>query len=181
MRIEVVPYDPTWPQQFAAVRTDLRAAFDGVPVRAIEHVGSTSVPGLFAKPQLDIDVAVAAEDMAAARAALEAAGYRWLGERGIPDRHAFRAPDETPSRNVYVVLDGCLALRNHLALRDVLRRNATLRDEYGRFKLELATHDYDDGNHYAVAKSPVVQRILAVAGFDREELAAIDAVNRLDA
>ena len=181
MRIEVVPYDPTWAQQFEAVRADLLRMLVGVPIRSIEHVGSTSVPGLFAKPRLDIDVVVAAGDMPAARVALEAAGYGWRGDLGVPDRHSFRAPDEAPPRNVYVVVDGCLALRNHLAVRNVLRRDASLREEYGRFKLELASRDYDDGDQYAVDKSPVIQRILVAAGMDREELAAIDAVNQLDA
>ena len=180
MRIEVVPYDPAWPLQFDAVRTDLLRALDSLPIRSIEHVGSTSVPGLFAKPRLDIDIVVAAGDMPAAQMALDAAGYGWRGDLGVPDRHAFRAPDEAPPRNVYVVVDGCLALRNHLALRDVLRRDAALRDQYGRFKLALATRDYDDADRYAVDKSPVIQRILAIAGLDREELAAIDAVNRLN-
>ena len=173
-----MPYDPRWEEQFLAVRADLLGALEGVPVRSIEHVGSTSVPGLAAKPRLDIDIVVAADELPAARAALEAAGYAWLGEQGVPDRHAFRAPDRHPPRNVYVVVDGCLALRNHLSLRDLLRRDARLRDEYGRLKLQLAGRDYADIDQYVVEKSPVIQRILAAAGMDREELAAIDAMNR---
>ena len=136
--VEVVAYDPRWPHQFPRSATICSAALDGVRCIAIEHVGSTSVPGLAAKPRLDIDVVVAADAVRAARAALEAAGYARLGDLGIPDRYAFSAPDDAPPRNVYVVVDGCLALRNHLAVRDVLRRDAALRDEYARHKLELA-------------------------------------------
>ena len=64
------------------------------------------MPGLAAKPRLDIDIVVAADHVRAARAALEAKGYAWLGEQGVPDRHAFRAPDRAPPRNVYVAVDG---------------------------------------------------------------------------
>ena len=180
MRVEVVPYDPIWPEQFAAVRDQLLAALEGVPVRSIEHVGSTSVPGLAAKPRLDVHIVVDADRVPAATAALKAVGYSPLGELGVTDRHAFRAPDHSPPRNVYVVVDGCLAMRNHLALRDVLRRDGRLRDEYGRLKLELAQRDYGDIDQYVVDKSPVIQRILAAAGMDRDELAEIDAMNRLD-
>ena len=178
MRIEVVPYDPRWPEQFLAVRDDLASALEGVLVRSIEHVGSTAVPGLAAKPRLDIDVVIAAEHLDAAREALQAAGYTWRGDLGIADRYAFGAPDREPLRSVYLVIEGSLALRNHLAMRDLLRRDPNLRDEYGRFKLELARAEYSSADDYAVDKSPVIQRILAAAGFDRSELDAIDAVNR---
>ena len=178
MHVVVVPYDPRWPEQFLAVRDDLVSALVGVPVRSIEHVGSTAVPGLAAKPRLDIDVVILAEHLDAARRALEAAGYAWRGDLGITDRHAFRAPDREPARSVYVVIEGSLALRNHLAVRDLLRRDAQLRNEYGRLKLELATRHYSNADQYAVDKSPVIQRILAAAGFDDGERAAIDAVNR---
>ena len=178
MHVEVVPYDPCWPEQFLAVRDDLAASLTGVPVRSIQHVGSTAVPGLAAKPRLDIDVVIASEDLDAARSALEAAGYTWRGELGIADRYAFRSPDREPVRSVYLVIDGSLALRNHLAVRDLLRRDAKLRDEYGRFKLELAKDDYSNADDYAVDKSPLIHRILAAAGFAQSELDAIDAVNR---
>jgi GrpB-like predicted nucleotidyltransferase (UPF0157 family) len=180
VRVEVVPYDPRWPQLFSAVRGDLVAALDGVEVIAVEHVGSTSVPGLAAKPRLDVDIVVGADQVAAASAALEAAGYTALGDLGIPDRHAFRAPDERPRRNVYVVVDGCLALRNHLAVRDLLRRDARLRDDYSRLKLDHATRDYDDLEQYVVDKSPVLQRILEVAGLNADERAEIESMNRAD-
>jgi GrpB-like predicted nucleotidyltransferase (UPF0157 family) len=179
VRVVVVPYDPRWREQFLAVHAGLVAALEGVPVHSIEHVGSTAVEGLAAKPRIDVDVVVDRDHVEPASAALEAAGYAHLGDLGIPDRHAFRAPDADPPRNVYVVVDGCLALRNHLAVRDLLRRDAALRDEYSRHKLELASRDYADVDRYVLDKSPVVQRILAAAGFGADELAAIEAVNRI--
>lgn len=180
MRVEVVAYDPRWPEQFGDVRDDLVTALEGVEVVAIEHVGSTSVPGLAAKPRLDIDIVVRRGHLRAASAALEAAGYVPLGDLGVTDRFAFRAPDDAPRRNVYLAVEGCLALRNHLAVRDVLRRDARLSEGYARLKLELATRDYADLEQYVVDKSPMIQRILAAGGLDADERQAIDAMNRLD-
>ena len=88
------------------------------------------MPGLPAKPIIDIDIVVGSEALPRALAALESAGYVYQGELGIDDRHAFKARDDQPRRNVYVCLDGCLALRNHLAVRETLRSNTDLRDEY---------------------------------------------------
>jgi GrpB-like predicted nucleotidyltransferase (UPF0157 family) len=178
MRVVVLPYDPRWPERFVVVREHLQNALAPVPIRAIEHVGSTSVPGLAGKPRIDVDIVVEHEHVAAARNALEAAGYVCLGDLGVPDRYAFRSPDQEPPRNVYVAVEGCLALRNHIAVRDLLRRDARLRDEYGQLKLELAGREYENSDQYVADKSPIIQRILAEAGLDAEDRAAIDAVNR---
>ena len=175
--IRVVAYDPAWPEQFRRVRFDLEAALADVPIIAIEHVGSTSVPGLAAKPILDIDVVVARAHLPATIASLEAAGYRHLGDLGITDRHAMEAPDRSPRRNVYVVVDGSLALRNHLALRDALRGDARLRDAYASVKIALAERTRDIGT-YIAGKSDVIGRVLAGAGFSAADLAEIAAANR---
>jgi GrpB-like predicted nucleotidyltransferase (UPF0157 family) len=178
VRVEVVPYDERWPVAFAALAEDLRRALAGVEVVGVEHVGSTSVPGLAAKPILDVDVVVAAAHVAPAIAALEAAGYVSLGDLGIPERFALRAPDDGVRRNVYVVVEGSLALRNHLGVRDVLRRDGGLRDAYGEHKRRLAERDYDDIDGYIADKSEVLQQVLEAAGIDDDERRVIDAVNR---
>lgn len=177
--VMVVPYDPRWPDTFQQINSELRRALAAVPVVAIEHVGSTSVPGLAAKPVIDVDVVVAREQVDAAIAALTAAGYRHRGDLGIEDRHSMAEPGG-PRRNVYVTVDGSPALRNHLALRDTLRSDAALRGRYEARKLELAQREWDDVDDYAVAKSDIIQEILAVAGLPEAERAAIDAVNRSD-
>jgi GrpB-like predicted nucleotidyltransferase (UPF0157 family) len=177
VRITVVAYDPAWPEQFAAVKDDLTRALEGID-HAIEHVGSTSVPGLAAKPVLDIDVVVEAGDVDAAIAALERSGYEPLGDLGVPERYALRAPDENPRRNVYVVVAGSQSLRNHLAVREVLRTTADLREAYGAWKLELSRRDLPDIDAYVAAKSPIVQRILSAAGFTEGELAEFAAINK---
>lgn len=181
MRVTVLPYDPAWPQDFTTIRTALAAALDGVPVVAIEHVGSTAVPGLAAKPVLDIDVVVARADLDAAIAALETAGYTHRGDLGVPERHAMRASttDEhaAVTRNVYVCVEGSLSLRNHLAVRDTLRADPRLRDAYAAVKLDLAARDLGDIDDYVDGKNEVVQRILAAAGLGDDERGSILTVN----
>jgi GrpB-like predicted nucleotidyltransferase (UPF0157 family) len=179
VRVNVVPYDPAWPATFDALRADLGRALADVPIIAIEHVGSTSVPGLAAKPVIDIDIIVARADVARACAALAAIGYIPLGEMGVPGREAFHTPTDGIARNVYVTVDNCLSLRNHLALRAVLRANPALRDEYGALKLSLAQQDLASIDEYVVRKSPVVQRILERGGLSIAERAEIDGINQL--
>ncbi len=178
MRVDVQPYDPDWPRAFEEIRAELTEALIGVDVQTIEHVGSTSVPGLAAKPVIDVDIVVTDETkVAPASAALEAIGYQPLGDLGVPLRYAFSAPDNGHRRNVYVTVDGCLSLRNHLGVRHVLRTNRELRDRYGRHKLALGENDYDDIDGYVADKSAVLQLILAEAGLEADERAAIAAVN----
>ncbi len=175
--ITVVDYDPRWPAVFDALRAKYEAALVGVPVVGIEHVGSTSVPGLAAKPVIDIDIVVAAPQVDAALAAMANAGFRSRGELGIEDRWALRAPPDTPRTNTYVVVAGSLALRNHLGVRDVLRNDAALRDEYASLKRALA-QKVDNGSQYVEAKSSLLSLILARAGLSDEERKLIEEANR---
>ena len=176
--ILVVDYDPQWPVVFEEIRAALAVALGDVPILAIEHVGSTSVPGLAAKPIIDVDVVVSREHVEAAIAALVGCGYTTLGEMGVIDRHALRAPSGAPKQNVYVTVDGCLSLRNHLGLRAILRGDAPLRDEYAAVKRQLATSTTDI-DVYVDGKSAVVQRILSQAGLSASELDEIASINRL--
>ncbi|CAN5273146.1 hypothetical protein BH11ACT5_BH11ACT5_27510 [soil metagenome] len=109
MVISVVAYREEWPQRFEAVAAALLRALADVPIRSIKHVGSTAVPGLAAKPIL-----------------------------GMSGREALRAPDADPARHVYVCAEGNLHVRNHLAVRRVLRERSDLRDRYAAAKLGLA-------------------------------------------
>ena len=132
--ITVVDYDPAWPRRFEALRLEYGKAMAeaGVPVVAIEHVGSTSVPGLAAKPVVDCDIIVAEADVSAASDVLVSLGFGPLGELGIPLRWAFKEPSRFPGTNTYVVVDGSLSLRNHLVVRDTLRADADLRERVRR-------------------------------------------------
>ena len=118
--VEVVDSSPRWAEQYDEVARVLRAALADVPSASVEHVGSTSVPGLAAKPILDIDVIVEAGDVPTAITALEGVGYVHRGDLGVAGREAFHAPGP-PRRNVYVCTAGTTNVRNHLAVREVLR------------------------------------------------------------
>ena len=144
----------------------------GVPVVAIEHVGSTSVPGLAAKPVIDCDIVVREADVAAAGDVLISLGFAPLGELGIPRRWAFKEPARLSGTNTYVIVEGCLSLRNHLAVRDVLRADEALRHEYAAVKKQAGARA---GNidEYGQAKSGMVQKILAAAGLTDAERASI--------
>ncbi|MFN8081681.1 MAG: GrpB family protein [Kineosporiaceae bacterium] len=177
MRVPVVPYDPAWVEAFERIRSEVLSALGEVAVDAVEHVGSTAVVGLVAKPVIDVDVVVPEHQVEAAIVALGAIGYRHRGELGIPDRHAFRAPAGGPARHVYVCVAGSLALRNHLAVRDTLRRDAGLRAEYAAVKCALAERDLDSMDEYLAGKNAVLHKILDAAGLASDEIGAIAAVN----
>lgn len=174
--IVVTEYDPVWPQQFEQLRREYAAAMAaaGVPVVAIEHVGSTSVPGLAAKPVIDCDIVVARPDVAAASEVLTGLGFKPEGELGIPLRWAFKEPGRLAGTNTYVVVAGSLALRNHLAVRDTLRADAALQEEYARVKRRAGATaaNIDD---YGRAKNATVQKVLAAAGLTEAERISINA------
>src|SRR5659263_373447 len=179
MRVMIRPYDSGLPGAFERVRAGLEAALDDLVGLRIEHVGSTAVPGLAAKPVLDIDVVVPPGSMTVAIAALTTAGYRDQGEQGIPGRHALGAPQDGVVRHVYVCVEGCLALRNHLAVRAVLRAGPMLRAEYQNVKLTLGDREIADIDEYISGKAAVLQRILQRAGVSDSELAEIARMNPL--
>jgi GrpB-like predicted nucleotidyltransferase (UPF0157 family) len=174
--ITVVDYDLRWPQRFEALRQEYAKAMTeaGVRVVAIEHVGSTSVPGLAAKPIIDCDIIVAEADVVAASDVLVSLGFRPLGELGIPQRWAFNAPDRFPATNTYVVVDGSLSLHNHLVVRDILSADADLRSEYAAVKKQVGATaaNIDD---YGRGKNAVLQKILAEGGMSDAERASIDS------
>lgn len=156
--IVIVGYDPEWPRRFERERERIEAALGSV-ARRIEHVGSTSVPGLAAKPIVDVLVAVDdADDEPAFGPALERAGYELRVRE--PGHRMYR----TPQRDVHVHLwpDGPEVAR-HLAFRDRLRESPADRDEYERLKRSLAQREWSDVNQYADAKGPLIDAILARA------------------
>ena len=169
MPVEVVAYREEWPAQFGAVAAQLRGALARVASADVEHVGSTSVPGLAAKPVIDIDVIVDRAEVPEAISALERIGYAHRGDLGVPGREAFRAPDEEPLRNVYVGERDSLHVRNHLAVRDVLRRRDDLREAYAAAKRALAADPGMDIDTYIAGKSRVLQEVLAASPLVSEE------------
>lgn len=161
--IAVVDYDPGWPALFRREAERITAALGDRVVR-IEHVGSTSVPGLAAKPIIDIDLEVAdSPDEAAYLPALQAAGYRLVIRE--PDWHEHRClkgPDTNV--NLHVFSAGCPEVERNLAFRDRLRTDDADRELYARTKRELATREWTYVQEYADAKTAVVTEILLRAG-----------------
>jgi GrpB-like predicted nucleotidyltransferase (UPF0157 family) len=174
--ILVVEYDPAWPLRFEQLRREYAEAMTAaeVPVAAIEHVGSTAVPGLAAKPVIDCDIVVAGQDVAAATQALTGLGFTPLGELGIPLRRAFKEPERLAGTNTYVVVQDSLSLRNHLAVRDILRADRGLREQYAAVKRQVGAVAANI-DEYGQGKNAMVQRILAAAGLTEAERASIDA------
>ncbi|REJ04677.1 GrpB family protein [Microbacterium bovistercoris] len=177
MAVIVTPYSPEWPGLFDRIAAELQTALTGVPVVGIEHVGSTSVPGLVAKPIIDVDVIVRREDVPAAVGALEAAGYVHRGDLGLVDREAFFAPDDGLARHVYLCVDGTLQVRAHVAVRDALRADAGLRDRYAAVKAELSADPSMDIDRYIAGKSDVLQDVLAVSSLTEDEKRRLYALN----
>jgi GrpB-like predicted nucleotidyltransferase (UPF0157 family) len=175
--VDVVEYDPAWPDWFEAIRARIAPALGPLAI-AIEHVGSTSVSGLAAKPVIDIDIVVAdADAIQAATAALERLGYEPLGDLGVKDRQAFRRPPGSERHNVYVCPAGGEGLRNHLALRNHLRTHPDAVAAYAALKRRLAT-DGLDIEAYTIAKTDLIVSFLRAEGIDAETLAAIELANK---
>jgi GrpB-like predicted nucleotidyltransferase (UPF0157 family) len=159
----VVPYDPRWPEVFGALRDRAGAALAGV-AHVTEHVGSTAVPGLSAKPIVDLDVVVPdAAGVGPAVAALAAAGWEPEGDLGIAGREAFRPPADTVYHHLYVVVAGRPAHRDHVDLRDFLRTHPDEAARYGELKRRLAGLLETDRTAYADGKAEMITEFLRQA------------------
>lgn len=160
--IVILEYDPLWPKKFQAHAAIIVDALGDVALR-IEHIGSTSVPGLAAKPVIDILVVVAdSSDEASYLPKMEAAGYALRVRE--PDFHGHRM-FRTPDRDVHVhfVSAGSSEIERWLIFRDRLRTSAVDRQLYEETKRRLGARSWPDMNAYADAKTQVVEGIIAAA------------------
>jgi GrpB-like predicted nucleotidyltransferase (UPF0157 family)/RimJ/RimL family protein N-acetyltransferase len=163
----VVDYDPAWPVQFEELRRILAGTLGSVAV-AIEHVGSTSVPGLAAKPILDIDVVVENRDaLPEVVRRLAELGYEHEGDIGVRGREAFRPvaerPRAWPRHHLYVCARGARELERHVALRQWLRTHPEDRERYANLKRRLALEHRHDRDAYCDAKRGLIEAVLAQA------------------
>lgn len=162
--IKVVDYDPSWPVVFAEIAARIRAAFADGPQIEVEHVGSTSVPGLPAKPIVDIDVVIPSRvDLPDAIMRLAALGYVHQGDGGIAGRESFETPLEAPRHYLYVCAQGSAELRRHLAFRDYLRAHPCAAKRCGELKRDLAARYGADIDAYSRGKTAFVEAVLAKA------------------
>jgi GrpB-like predicted nucleotidyltransferase (UPF0157 family) len=164
-RIYVVPYDPTWVAKFEEERALLELLLAPWRRGPIEHVGSTAVPGLCAKPIIDVMVGVASlAESHIAKTALRDVGYQYA-EYKTDVMHWFCKPSfETRTHHLHLVPYGSPLWHDRLRFRDLLRTDSTLAERYATLKLDLARRFELDREAYTEAKSPFIVRALAAAG-----------------
>jgi GrpB-like predicted nucleotidyltransferase (UPF0157 family) len=186
-QIIIEGYSPQWPLHFQMLKSVYESHL-GDLISDIQHVGSTSVVGLAAKPVIDIDLIIENINMLGpVTAKLEALNYEDMGDMGIKDREVFkrkssRIPEggslhEWPMHNLYVCLNGSIALRNHLALRDFLRANPGKAKQYGELKKRLVAENPFDIDLYIKNKTPFIIDILQTIGFDKSMIDRIKKDN----
>jgi GrpB-like predicted nucleotidyltransferase (UPF0157 family) len=176
--IVVVDYDPGWIETFEWLRSQIWPVVSDFAI-AVEHVGSTSVPGLAAKPIVDISLVVpTVAEVPVGITRLGTLGYVHCGNLGVEGREAFTAPAAMPRHHLYLCACDSLALANHLAVRNHLREHPDIAREYGDLKKQLASRYTDNIDGYTEGKTDAILRILRMAGFRSDELEAIERVNR---
>ena len=165
-RVIVLPYDAAWKAAFEAIKSELESAV-GALVIGIEHVGSTSVEGLSAKPCIDIDVVI--EDYGVFEEVvrrLAEIGYIHEGNLGIPDREAFCYSDKPHlmTHHLYVCPRYSRELHRHITFRDYLRSHPEAAKQYGAVKEEGARLFPDDIEGYIAHKTPCIEELYRQCG-----------------
>jgi GrpB-like predicted nucleotidyltransferase (UPF0157 family) len=160
--VEIFDYDPAWPARFEQMRRRLAVALGAVALR-IDHVGSTAVPGLAAKPIVDIQVSVPdVDDEASYRTSIEAQGFTLRFVE--PGHRYFRPPPELPRLwQVHVCSTGSTWERDHLLFRDFLRAHPAEAERYAKLKRRLAAKHRHDRIAYTDAKAPFIDEVLVKA------------------
>lgn len=165
-RVEVSPYDGKWAEDFQAIREELAGALGDLAI-SIEHVGSTSVPGLSAKPIIDIDVVIEDEmKLPAVVEALGSIGYTHEGNKGIKGREAFayEGKEHLRKHHMYVCTKDAAELKRHLTFRDYLRAHPEEVKAYSSVKEEGARLYPFDIDGYIAYKSPYIEGIYQKLG-----------------
>ena len=167
-KVIVLPYDPAWKDAFEEIKGEIEAAL-GDLILGVEHVGSTSVEGLPAKPCIDVDVII--EDysvFADVVRKLEAIGYFHEGDLGIRDREAFRYSDKPHllAHHLYVCPRYSRELYRHLTFRDFLRSHPEAAKQYGQVKERAARLFPDDIDKYIAYKSPCIAQLYELCGLE---------------
>lgn len=159
--VQVVTYNSAWPQLFAKEKQSLLAALGNI-IHAIEHVGSTSVPGLSAKPIIDMIASVDSLEVYKELAKpLELLGYEFMPERVFSDRVFFpKGPRENRTHHLSLVLKDSPGWHDPIRFRDYLIANPIVREEYQKLKLELADKYPNDRASYTKAKEATIQGIM---------------------
>lgn len=181
------PYNPAWADRFLQLKQRLETILSDYVVD-IQHVGSTAVPGLPAKPVLDIDIIIQDQSkLPGISSILEKAGYHNRGDQGIPGRFAFRqqsifTPESPESmkwtkHHLYVCFADSIALKNHLLFRDALLADKTLSMQYAALKERLTGRKGISREQYTQQKTEFILEVLRKQGMTAVELSAIHATN----
>lgn len=182
-------YNPNWKTAFGNIKHIIETALGELTLQTnIQHIGSTSIPGLPAKPILDIDIVINNKDLLQEiTVRLEKIGYKQKGEQGISGRFAFRqTSDFVPltavmkkwqSHHLYVCYADSLALKNHLLFRDTLRNDKELVEKYAELKKSLTGGLKIKREEYTAKKTDFVISVLATAGLTEIELQDIAKAN----
>ena len=183
-KIYVAEYNPKWKDEFKKAHDFYRNLLSDLDVK-IEHVGSTSVEGLMAKPILDIDIVVKnQEDSKEALGLLKAAGYIHIGNLGLEGREAFRYEEDNKNirwmeHHLYLCLENSENYKNHILLREHLRNNKEAIKRYGELKLELYKKYEYDIEAYIDGKTDLILGFLKEEGMGKAQLDNIEAINKM--
>ena len=165
-RVTVVSYDPQWAENFEEISRELADALGNLAL-SIEHVGSTSVPGLSAKPIIDIDVVIADYGVfPEVVERLRMSGYLHEGDLGIPAREAFcyEGKQHLQKHHLYVCPESSEELKRHLTFRDYLRTHPEAVRAYGAVKEEAARKFPDSIDAYIKFKSEIIEELYIACG-----------------
>ena len=174
MQITICEYDPAWTHAFQRIKNELLATLKDVPITSIEHVGSTAIPGLAAKPIIDIDIIVEPKYMPITCALLSTNGYTYNPEPWGIDRMSFRYDKHTHDagatqptedgdirRAVYVNIPTGESLRDHFLVKTALSKHPDLVAEYSEVKRELVKREFSGIAEYGREKRAVLQKIMS--------------------
>lgn len=184
-KIIVQKYNPEWKTEFWKAKLFYEELLSSIEMK-VEHVGSTSVEGLWAKPILDIDIIVRNnEDSLRIIELLTTVGYSHIGDLGVKGREVLKYDEDNPyikwmEHHLYVCLEGNENLQNHLLLRKHLRNNKKSVELYSALKRELADQFPDDIESYIDGKTNLITKFLKIEGMHSEELERIQSINKKD-
>jgi len=157
MIVTVVAYNPTWADEFEREASRLNVLLQGF-AQNIHHIGSTSVPGLMAKPIIDILLEVSdLERLDAKKVQMKQLGYEAMGEYGIPGRRYFRKGGDRRTHHIHAFVSGDPHLKRHLAFRDYLIAHKAIAKAYGTLKLGIVQKCNNDIGTYCDLKDPFIK------------------------
>lgn len=178
-KVIVEDYNPKWVDQFNQLKAKIWPAVSDL-ANSIEHVGSTSVVGMAAKPVIDIDIVIETPAvLPKVIDRLRGIGYEHRGNLGIEGREALSTKDHSIKHNLYVCLSEGVAFKNHILLRDRLRRDGSARARYSRLKKDLANQFPDSTFDYVEGKTALILEILGQEGVGSSDLGSIQQANKV--